>query len=195
MDDRQQPQKKSPLVLVAGIIVAVAVAFLLYDVLKDPDNGDNGSGAAVSIQIEAESFDSVVPAQDGPIVTRPHKPPLQGEYLAIPPGVGKPGYDPKTKETYPPDWGVATYSFDAPTEGEYVFKAYCYWEDQCSNSFRLRLNDDKTTHTLSGNVFKQWRWETLPPRIKLKKGPNKLTFINNEDGIKVDFFRIESPPE
>ena len=188
-DERQTP---SVLSTVATVVIVIAGVLVLRDIVfTDPPRAEAGSetgGEATPIIIEAEDFDAVDRDESSPeghaILVIPAEAVAFGTgYIDIPEGIGKPGY-----EGRPDDWGWADYTFNVPSTGDYVLYVRAWWLDQCGNSARFRFNDDSATHTVTGSIYEEWRWDKAPRRIPLKAGENTVRFINNEDGVRLDRF-------
>ncbi len=111
-----------------------------------------------------------------------------GHYLEIPEGAGNP---PKVKR------GKAVYEVDIPADGAYTLWCRVYWEDECSNSFNVTVDDGKPFLLGDNATYETWHWvkypvaRTMQP-LKLTKGKHKLILHNREDGVRVDQILLSS---
>ncbi len=109
-----------------------------------------------------------------------------GAYLEIPEGKGNP---PKVTT------GKAVYEIDIPADGEYVLWARVYWDGECSNSFGVKVGENKAFSFGQDATYKTWHWVRSPRRLKqlrFKKGKTVITFENREDGVRVDQIALSS---
>ena len=105
-----------------------------------------------------------------------------GSYLEIPEGRGNP---PKIES------GQAKIEVEIPKDGAYVFWARVWWEGECGNSLRVKVDDAAPFLFGEDGTFKSWHWVKFPVArtakpIQLKKGPHAVVLLNNEDGVRVD---------
>ena len=103
-------------------------------------------------------------------------------YLEIPEGRGNP---PKVEA------GKATVTVEIPKDGAYILWARVWWEGECSNSFRVKIDDAAPFLFGEDGTFKSWHWVKFPVArtakpIQLAKGPHTIAFMNNEDGVRID---------
>ncbi len=103
-------------------------------------------------------------------------------YLEIPQGKGNPPENPQ---------GRAVLTVDAPTDGDYTLWCRVWWEDECGNSFTVRINDSPPFLFGENATYKTWHWMRYPVArtakpITLKAGTNTLTVLNREDGVRLD---------
>lgn len=101
-------------------------------------------------------------------------------YIEIPAGSGNP---PEVNA------GKAVYEIDIPTDGFYYLWARVYWDNECSNSLSVQINDGPLFLFGQTATYKTWHWVRSPPRLavmNLSQGANRLTFHNREDGIRID---------
>ncbi len=148
--------------------------------------GGRAAGQADRICFEAESAIEI----EAPMrLVRQDAPPAAGEvvpgasggaYLEIPAGSGNP---PEVNA------GKAVYEIDIPQDGYYHLWARVYWEDECSNSFSLQIDDGPRFAFGQTMTFKTWHWVRSPPRLgvmNLTRGRHRLTVHNREDGVRID---------
>ncbi len=144
--------------------------------------------AGSRVCVEAESATPVEPpmlliAQASPPEgTKPVDGASAGAYLEIPEGRGNP---PKVTT------GKATLSLDLPADGAYTLWCRVYWEGECSNSFSVQIDDRPVFLIGEDATFKTWHWVRYPVArtatpIVLAKGPHTLSFLNREDGVRLD---------
>jgi len=105
-----------------------------------------------------------------------------GPYLEIPEGAGNP---PKRAE------GKAVFTVDIPAEAEYTLWARVYWDDECSNSFTVAVDDQPGFVFGEDASYKVWHWVKFPVSrtakpIRLTQGKHTVTFHNREDGVCLD---------
>lgn len=81
--------------------------------------------------------------------------------------------------------GKAVYEIKIPEDGQYRLFARVWWEDGCSNSMAVKI-DDLPKVVLANEIFKRWQVIEAVKPISLPKGKCKLTIIPLEDGIKID---------
>ncbi|MDR2850368.1 MAG: hypothetical protein LBW77_07530 [Verrucomicrobiota bacterium] len=105
-----------------------------------------------------------------------------GAYLEIPEGAGNP---PELNA------GKAVFSVDVPEDGEFTLWCRVWWEGECSNSFNVTADDQPAFLFGEDATYKVWHWVKYPvsrttPPLKLAKGKHALTFLNREDGVRLD---------
>ncbi|HON46196.1 MAG: hypothetical protein KBI41_08615 [Kiritimatiellae bacterium] len=105
-----------------------------------------------------------------------------GAYLEIPEGAGNP---PKVEA------GKAVFTVDVPEDGAFTLWCRVWWEDECGNSFTVKIDDQPAFLFGEDATYKTWHWVKYPvarttPPIKLAKGSHTLTFHNREDGVRLD---------
>lgn len=143
---------------------------------------------AAKVCVEAETATAVeepcfkVASDSVPAGTEFAKGASGDSYLEIPEGRGNP---PKVEA------GKATVTIEVPKDGAYMLWARVWWEGECSNSFRVKIDDAAPFLFGEDGTFKAWHWVKYPVArtakpITLKKGPHTLTILNNEDGVKID---------
>jgi hypothetical protein len=103
-------------------------------------------------------------------------------YLEIPQGKGNPPENPH---------GQAVLTVEVPADGDYTLWCRVWWEDECANSFTVRINDTPPFLFGENATYKTWHWMRYPVArtarpITLKAGTNTLTFLNREDGVRLD---------
>lgn len=103
-------------------------------------------------------------------------------YLAIPQGVGNPPDNPN---------GSATIEVDVPTDGNYTLWCRVWWDDECGNSFTVKIDDSPPFLFGEDATFKTWHWIRYPVArtakpLSLTKGKHTITFLNREDGVSLD---------
>jgi len=165
-----------------------------------------------TIVLEAEDGEVEAPFRVEVFVATRHAKGLQrasgGKCVGIPDGVNP--KDPKVKAPYK---GRLALTFTVPQDGKYYIFPRAWWYDQCGNSFIMKVDDgvelDVSTPVTKATE-KTWEWIKLPGRrtvkragatirlpraFKLKKGKHTLTFLNREDGPKLDQVYITDDPE
>ncbi len=105
-----------------------------------------------------------------------------GAYLEIPEGAGNP---PKL------DAGKACFTVDIPADAAYTLWCRVWWEGECSNSFRVGVDDQPAFLLGEDATYKSWHWVKYPvsrttPPLRLTQGKHTLTFHNREDGVRLD---------
>lgn len=140
------------------------------------------------VTVEAETASTVEPPCV--VVRKDAVPPLSkymadasaDAYLEIPQGVGNPPKNPD---------GRAVFEIDVPTDDDYTLWGRVWWDDECGNSFTVQINDDAPFLFGENATYKTWHWVRYPVArtakpITLKKGTNTVTFLNREDGVRLD---------
>jgi len=103
-----------------------------------------------------------------------------GAYLEIPEGAGNP---PKVEA------GKAVFTVDVPEDGAFTLWCRVWWEDECGNSFTVKIDDQPAFLFGEDATYKTWHWVRSPPRLvplQLAAGPATLTLHNREDGVRID---------
>jgi hypothetical protein len=105
-----------------------------------------------------------------------------GAYLEIPEGRGNP---PSVTS------GCATVGIDIPEEGAYTLWVRVWWQGECSNSFRVQVDNGKPFLFGEDATYKVWHWVRYPvarlgPQLKLTPGRHRFVFLNREDGVRLD---------
>ena len=103
-------------------------------------------------------------------------------YLEIPQGKGNPPDNPH---------GRAVLVVHVPADGDYTLWCRVWWEDECGNSFSIKINDTAPFLFGENATYKTWHWMRYPVArtakpITLKAGTNTLTVLNREDGVRLD---------
>jgi|694.fasta_scaffold72671_2 hypothetical protein len=103
-------------------------------------------------------------------------------YLEIPQGKGNPPDNPH---------GLAVLTVNVPSDGDYTLWCRVWWEDECSNSFSVKINESAPFLFGENATYKTWHWMRYPVArtakpITLKAGTNTLTVLNREDGVRLD---------
>lgn len=103
-------------------------------------------------------------------------------YLEIPEGKGNPPDNPN---------GKAILKVTVPADGNYTLWCRVWWEGECSNSFTVTVNDDPPFLFGEDATYKAWHWVRYPVSrtakpLSLKAGENTLSFLNREDGVRLD---------
>ncbi|MDD2599695.1 MAG: hypothetical protein PHO37_10760 [Kiritimatiellae bacterium] len=139
----------------------------------------NAQGKRVRICFEAEGAQSI----EAPVcIVSNNIGEVSGGAISIPEGAGNP---PKRCE------GAAEYSFELEKKGVYTLWCRVWWEDECGNSFTVKINDDPAILFGEDATYKVWHWVKYPvartsAKINLKAGKNTMRIENREDGIMVD---------
>lgn len=103
-------------------------------------------------------------------------------YLEIPQGAGNPPENPN---------GRAVLTLEVPADGAYTLWGRVWWEDECGNSFLVQIDDNPPFLFGENATYKAWHWVRYPVArtakpIQLKKGTHTITFLNREDGVRLD---------
>ena len=80
---------------------------------------------------------------------------------------------------------------DVPADGEYTLWCRVWWEDECANSFTVRIDDSAPFLFGENATYKTWHWVRYPVArtarpIRLAKGAHSISFLNREDGARLD---------
>jgi len=103
-------------------------------------------------------------------------------YLEIPQGRGNPPKNPN---------GRAVFTVEVPADGAYTLWCRVWWADECGNSFLVKINEDAPFLFGENATYKAWHWVRHPVArtakpIALKAGTNTISFLNREDGVRLD---------
>lgn len=104
----------------------------------------------------------------------------EDKYLEISQGKGNP---PKVTT------GEAAFIFDVQMEGRYYLWCRVWWDDECGNSFTMRIDDALPFSFGEDATYNCWHWVRALKGLKqldLSKGKHKLTIHNREDGVRLD---------
>lgn len=102
----------------------------------------------------------------------------------------------------PPDVGHATYSFTVPHGGTYWLWGRVIAETGNSNSFWVRMNDDRWIRWNKIQSSDQWNWDEVhdddgdnePVHFELAQGTHQLTIAYRESNTKLDRLLLTSNP-
>ncbi len=111
-----------------------------------------------------------------------------GAYLEIAEGAGNP---PKVEA------GLAGFDLEIPEDGVFTLWCRVWWEGECSNSFTVRVDDQPPFLFGEDATYKTWHWVKYPvsrtaPPLRLTRGRHTLTFLNREDGVRLDQILLSS---
>ncbi len=138
------------------------------------------------ICFEAEAAHSIEPPMrvvrlaDPPEGAKPVPGASGDAYIEIPAGSGNP---PEVNA------GKAVFEIEIPAAGFYTLWARVYWDDECSNSLSVQIDDGPRFLFGQTATYKTWHWVRSPPRLavmNLEPGRRRITFHNREDGVRID---------
>ncbi len=88
--------------------------------------------------------------------------------------------------------GKATYSFWAPSTGEYRLWVLAYWNDACTNAIFAQVDDMQRVIVGNDPVFREWHW-VRGPKASLSKGQHTLVLSNHSNflGVKEIFLTTD----
>ncbi len=81
--------------------------------------------------------------------------------------------------------------------GDYVLWMRVWWDDECSNSFRVGINDQSPFILGRNRVFRRWNWVRSPPRTRqltLEAGTHTLKVLYREDRVRLDQILLTTDP-
>lgn len=112
-----------------------------------------------------------------------------GAYLEIPQGAGNP---PQLTA------GAAKFLIEVPRPADYILWARVWWEDECGNSFTMRVDNQPAFVFGQDSTVRCWHWVRAPPRLpclSLSAGEHLLVVSNREDGARIDQILLTADPK
>jgi hypothetical protein len=151
------------------VVVLCAVSFIVFSSIKD-------LGSEEYIWIEAEDADYVT----APLYIEQDEEASGGKYVVC-------------KGVHVSNSGTAKYRVSAKKEGKYYFWGKCYWNDACSNQFRIQHNN--TRYSLGDDpVYGKWHW-VKGPAMYLKQGVNEFFLLSHDENARMDEILLTMDPE
>lgn len=84
--------------------------------------------------------------------------------------------------------GSVSYTIDVAAAGRYRFSARVYWQDGCGNS--VAFANGTSQILVASDVYGRWHLLESPKTIEFEAGPQTVSLINIEDGVRIDSWTL-----
>ncbi|WEA01623.1 hypothetical protein [Mucilaginibacter sp. SJ] len=89
--------------------------------------------------------------------------------------------------------GYAKYKFAVEQDGDYTVWGRCFWDNVCTNSFQIGIDNLGLEGIGEDPLTNQWHW-VMGPKFKIKRGEHTLYLWNREASSQIDKMLITADP-